>query len=465
MTLDAPEPPGAAGAGQNDAHAVDGAPIDRLASLLSVDIGEMPVTRRRRRPGGAEPTIPPEPPAAPEGAEPPGDDAVTLRATKPADVGAPARARGFLAGAVLVVLLVAGIGLAYAGSLIIRDSTGGRVVAPIDDPTAPGFEAVVEATPTMVVLHDLDGALDAITVLTLPDPDGTGGGVLLVPTRTIHDMPLYEVNPVELAYDLGSPEFATDVVGQLLGTGIGSSAVVDAQRWAELVAPVAPITVDNTDALEVDGEPRFGVGEIELEAEDVGPYLEARVAGESDLARLFRHRTFWGAWLDAVADAGTPDAVPGEVDTGIGRFVRTIAGGQRVVETIPVQPATPGRYGDEPAFVPEFLEVRELIDRLVPLPVAASPGARARVLVVNGTSDTARAARVAPLLPPAGVQITLIGNAAAFGVETTTISFAGDVYRDEAEKIRGILGVGEVVEEPRPSDVVDITVTLGADYG
>ncbi len=445
MTREAPEPPGAAGADETPDVASGGATpsTDRLASLLSVDIGDAPVRRRRRASEDGPASLAP---AAPE--------------TEPRR-----GVQGFVSAAVLVILLVSGVGLAYAGSRIIRNSTEGQVVAPVDDPTAPGFEALVEPTPTMVLLHDLDGELDAVTVLTLPDPEGSGGGVLLVPTRTVYDMPLYEVNPIELAYDLGSPDFETDVVGQLLGTGIGSSVVVDAQRWAELVAPVAPITVDNTDELEVDGEVRFRVGEIELEAEDVGPYLEARVEGENDLARLFRHRTFWLAWLDAVASVGTPEAVPGEVESGIGRFVRTIAAGSQVVETIPVQPATPGRYGDEPAFVPQFREVQELLDRVVPFPVAASPGARARVRIINGTADTSRAAQVAPLLGPAGVQVTLIGNALTYDVASTTISYAGDVFRDEAESIQTILGVGEVILETRPSDVADITVTLGADYG
>lgn len=366
----------------------------------------------------------------------------------------------------LVVLLASGVGLAYAGAQIVRNSTEGRVVAVVDDPTEPGFEALVDPTPTLLVLHDLDGTLDAVTVLTLPDPEGTGGGVLLVPTRTIYDMPLYEVNPIELAYDLGNPDFTNDVVGQLLGTGLGTTLVIDADRWAELVAPVAPIVIENSDEIrDDDGDVVFPLGEVELEPDDVGPYLEARIDGESDLARLFRHQTFWEAWLAAVADSGRADAVPGEVDSGIGRFVRAIAAGRSVIETIPVQPATPGRYGDEPAFVPRFTPLRELVDRVVPFPVAASPGSRARVRVLNGTDDTDRASQVAGLLPPAGVQVVIVGNALEFGQTETVISYGGDAFLDEAESIRSILGVGNLVVETRPSDAADITVTLGSDYG
>lgn len=456
MTREAPQPPGASG---GDIHPEQPDPNDRLRSLLSVDIGEVPAGRRRRpSDDSGAPAGQPESRRAPDRSEP----------DPPATVGDDVTRRtrtNFVVWAMLGVLLLAGTGLAYAGSRIVRSSTEGRVVQPVSDPTAPGFEALVDPTPTMVVLHEADGSLDAITVLTLPDPEGAGGGVILVPSRTIYDMPLYEVNPIEIAYDLGSADFETDVVGQLLGTGIGATVVVDAARWTDLVAPVAPITIDNPDEIEIDGETRFELGEIELEAADVGPYLEARIEDEPDLARLFRHEIFWSAWLAAVAADGSPGAVPGEVDSGIGRFVRTIAAGGSVIETVPVQPATPGRYGDEPAFVPQFSELRELVARLVPFPVSASPGARARVRVINGTAETTAANEVARLIPPAGVQVTLVGNAPSFGLATTTISYAGDELRDEAEAIRSIIGVGEVVLETRPSDVADITVTLGADYG
>lgn len=453
MTREAPEPPGASGAGGPRSPEPD-VPVvadDRLRSLLAVDIDELQSRRRRRADE-----------AAADHAERADDPAVQPETTTSRRRG---RQTSALVWAILVVLMTSGAGLAYAGSRIVRNSTEGQVVTPVSDPTAPGFEALVDPTPTMVVLHEVDGTLDAVTFLTLPDPEGSGGGVLMVPTRTIFDMPLYEVNPIELAFDLGSAEFATDVVGQLLGTGIAESVVVDAARWAELVAPVAPIALDNTDPLVADDGSRFPAGEIELDADEVGAYLEARIEGESDLARLFRHQTFWSAWLDAVAADGTPAAVPGEVESGIGRFVRTIAAGQEVVETIPVQPATPGRYGDEAAFVPEFAEMKQLVDRVVPFPVAATPGARPRVRVINGTADTSAATEVARMITPAGVQVTLVGNAPSFGLATTNISYAGAELADEAEAIRSIIGVGDVVLETRPSDVADITVTLGADYG
>lgn len=417
----------------------------RLAALLSVTIGS-----ERSPQQGVDP-VPPVP-----------DD-------HEHHVGRhPRRGVGRTSWMLLVVLLVTGTGLAYTGSRLVRSSTVGNVLSPVVDPTEPGYEALVDPSPTLVLQHDVDGELDSITVLSLATPEGGSGGVLLVPTRTIAFLPLRGDVPVEVAYEPARPQAQADAVGHLLGVGMQEAAIVSDDRWADLVAPVAPITIENPNELSEGDEVRFEAGEIQLAAEDVGAYLRARVEGESDLARLFRHETFWAAWLDAVAEAGTDAAVPGELDIGVGRFVRALASSEREVATLPVEPVTTDEpvdgTTDEPAFLPLEDQLRALVDRLVPLPLSPAPGERARVRILNGTSDTSEASAVAGRLPPAGVSVTLIGNAVELDVEETTIEYAGDDYRDEADAIAEILGVGMVAEDTRPSDAVDITVTLGADH-
>ncbi|HAS13550.1 MAG TPA: hypothetical protein DCS55_24075 [Acidimicrobiaceae bacterium] len=440
-------------AGEGDPGIDDDEREARLAALLSVrvaarqdELGPGPLEGRRRR------------------TTTPGDDA---REDDPDDRAGSGRRIGLttvLATLVLLGLFATGAGLIYAGTRIIRSSTEGEVVAEQTDPAAPGYEAIVSPTPTMLVVHDVDGAVEALTVLTLPSPGSGGGGVVLVPTRTISDMPIFGYAPIEAAYDLGTAEVQAEVVGDVLTTGIGEVVVVDADRWAGLVAPVAPLTIDNPEAIEVDGELRFPDGEIELEAEDVGAYLAARAPGESDPARLFRHETFWRAWLAAVAEAGTPDAVPGELEGGIGRFVRELAAGATVVETLPVEPTTVEGFDDEATFVADEDDVAALIAELVPFPRSPRPDVRERVRVLNGTEDLGRARAIAPALPPVGVEVVIVGNAFDLDQATTTIAYVDPSHEAAAEDIRELLGVGEVLVDPRPSDVVDITVTLGADH-
>ncbi len=465
-------PPGSDGV--DDPSASLGTSLDRetrLASLLAVDIGASPDTGtsldtrmrvRQRRSSERDPKSPsdavdpvPESGDQESGDESPDDDPRGLPPT-----------RTLVAFVALAVLFVAGLGLAYAGVRLVRTSTAGQVLAPIEDPDAPGFEAVVDATPTIALFHTVGSKIDAVTVLTLPDPDGGGGGVLLVPTRIITEIPILGDAPLEAAYDLGNAGALTESLGTLLGTAVGETTEIDAARWAELVAPVSPLRLDNPDDVIVDGQVLFAQGELELDAADVGTYLETTGEGESDLARLFRHQVFWETWLDAVGAAGRVDAVPGEVETGIGRFVRSLARGDEVVATLPVDPELDrDEFGPEPLFVVDGDRTSDVVDRLVPFPVSPAPGTRARVRLLNGTVDTSAASSVAADLPPAGVQVVLIGNATTFGEMATTVRHASPEFRDEAAAIVDILGVGEVVEDPRPSDAADITVTLGADYG
>lgn len=365
----------------------------------------------------------------------------------------------------LVALFAIGIALVYAGTRIIGTSTEGEVVNPVDDPAAPGFEALLQPTPTLAILHDRAGTLDAVTVLTLPESDQGGGGVLFVPTRTMGDLPVFGLAPLELAYDFGStPDTQAEVVGDLLGVGIDEVVVVDADRWAGLVRPVAPLVVDNPADVEVDGDLAFAEGELELEAGEVAEYLEIRGDDESDLARLYRHELLWRAWLDAVAAARGGDAVPGELDSGLGRFVRHLARGPVEVATLPVERATGEDDRGEAYYVADAAGVEALVARLVPFPRSPRPGVRERVRLLSGTEDVEASRRLAPELPPLGLEVVVVGNAPSLDHATTTIAYAAPQHEDAARDIRELLGVGEVVADPRPSDVVDITVTLGADH-
>jgi len=424
----------------------------RLRALLSVPLG-MPQ--------------PVAPPATPDRPSSEARETPAAESAAPDGTGAVRTRIGFgtvLSVLVLLGLFATGAGLVYAGTRIIRSSTEGQVLTQETDPTAPGYEALVSPTPTLLVIHDVGGLVDSLAVLTLPDPNAGGGGVVLVPTRTVSDLPLFGYAPIEAAYDLGTAELQAEVVGDVLTTGIGEVVVVDAERWAGLVAPVAPLSIDNLDDLEVDGELRFPAGDLELEADDVGAYLEATQEGESDLARLFRHRTFWEAWLEAVAASGDPSAVPGELEVGIGRFVRALAAGSSVVETLPVEPVVVEEYDDQPTFAPELDEVAALVADLVPLPRSPRPGVRPRVRVLNGTEDLDEARVLALALPPVGVEVAVVGNARSLDEPTTTIAYVNPSHEEAAMAIRDLLGVGDVVVDPRPSDVVDITVTLGADH-
>jgi LytR cell envelope-related transcriptional attenuator len=209
-------------------------------------------------------------------------------------------------------------------------------------------------------------------------------------------------------------------------------------------------------------------GQVRLEPDEIGPFLAALADDESDLARLERQQTFWNAWLPLVASAGQ-NALPGEVGTGIGRFVRGIAGGEGGAAALPVT-RDEGDDGTVRFRVDEG-RLGDFVSSTVPYPTAARPGARIRVRLLNGTPDSELTSLAARTLVAAGAEIVTAGNASSFDVTETRFVPAGDDQRF-ALWLQGNLGGGRVEDAPSGQDglaggedQIDVTVILGQDAG
>lgn len=357
--------------------------------------------------------------------------------------------------AALVLLVGTGVGLAYAGVRTVRESTAGQRFDPTMDPADPGFEGFVEATPTVVLLHEGPDGLVGAAVLSLRG-EALGGGVLLIPGGVLVD-PLGDPRRLDDVFAFGGLDEAVDAVERILGIGIEEGKVVDDSRWAELVEPVAPLTVQNPDELD-----DFPAGRLEIGPHDVGSWLEVPGPGASDANRQLRHLLFWEAWLGAIGESDAEQPVPGEVDAGLGRFAVGLAAGPSEVALLPAREEPGDERGS--AWVPEPAEVNRVVSSLVPLPTAPEPGGRVRVRLLDGTGDPDLAMRAAPLLVPAGAEIVIVGNSSAgFDHRETEVRHHDAHLEPAAEHLRDALGVGQAVLDPRPTDTYDVTVVLGAD--
>jgi hypothetical protein len=362
--------------------------------------------------------------------------------------------------AALVALVLAIPALLYAGSRVVLESSEGRVIETVTDPTRPGFQAIVDPTPVMLVASvDEEGVLDGLTLLTLT-ADGVGG-VVQIPVDTV-------VGGVTLSYvhATGGVEAMRGAVEALVGLGIPEVDVVTPAEWENLVAPVAPLTVNNPDPVsELNGlgvsSVVFPRGSLTLSAEDVPRYLSLRSPGETDLALMIRRQALWEAWLSAVAASGAqPGVVPGEVETGLGRFVPQLAADQVGHHTLPVVQIAPG--GGAVAYEPDGAGIEALVESLVPFP--AGPGAaRVRTEVLDGTGALDAGLGVAVLLGTAGAQVQKVGNASEFGVPTTRIVYYDEALRPRVEALREVLGVGELVRSDELNSAIDVSVVVGED--
>jgi hypothetical protein len=376
----------------------------------------------------------------------------------------------------MAALVGGGAVLTVVGVNLVRNSTAGRYVAPTAGPDDPGYQAYVVPTPTMaVVQRGDDGELVSVAVLAIESSDD-GGAVILVPASTLTraDRPVDPGSGAAGSSGSGEPATLADVyrqggangvvaaVADLLAVAIPEHLEVDDTRWASLVAPVAPVDLQLTKNVV-----NWRAGDVSLAADDVGPFLRARVASESEAERIDRQADFWTAWLPLVRDAGV-NALPGEADVGIGRFVRSLADGSPSIVPLPGE-----AMGDDGSvaetFVPHDERLAELMVRAVPYPVSPSPGRRVRVRLLNGTTDPGLTSAAANRLVRGGAEITIAGNAPTFDETETRMLYGRADQRDTALWLAAGLGGGRVEPDPAASggvtddDEIDVTVILGAD--
>lgn len=430
---------------------------------------------RRRAPLVAPPDRPVEPPVAaptprpdlarpvpPLGAPPVGEPPV-WPLPEPVELPGRDRARrgpsrrwmtGF-AGALAVAVLLGGV-LTWVGARTLRDSTAGRTLTSTD-PSEPGFEGLLEPSPTLLVVHASDGELRSAALLALRSGDAGGSVVLLPPSVEVGDGA--GATPLSVTYAFGgTPDVLRGAGEAVAGVGVQDVVVLDASRWAELVAPVAPLTIQNPD--DVDG---FDAGPVTLGPDDVAPWLEARREDENDLSALTRQQLFWEAWVAAVAASGDEAAVPGELDSGIGRFVRGLAAGQLDVATVPVVEVPAEDEDALPTYRVDRTALSEVITELVPFPQGTYLAPRTRVRLLDGIGDADHVTRVAPNVVAADATIVVVGNADDFEYQTTEIRYHHPSQRSAAARLQEALGAGRVVDDVRPIDTFDVTIVLGTD--
>ncbi|CAN5663070.1 hypothetical protein BH20ACT2_BH20ACT2_11740 [soil metagenome] len=378
------------------------------------------------------------------------------------------RARRAAIGAALVFLVAAVPTLGYVGYRTVADSRGGQVLDPVTDPAAAGYQALVEPTPTALVVHaDDEGDLAALTVLSL-GPEGEGGGAIFVPVDTVAGNPENDIDRLATAYDRGLEVLRAEA-GAIVGTGFGEVIEVDDARWAELLAPVGPLSVRNPEPLRSDptlGESTvlFEAGDVTVAPDEAGRYLSTGASDDGDLDRVLRQQLFWQAWVDAVEAAGADSAVPGEGTGGLRRFVGGLASGPAELEILSLEVDPISSSDGGPArYLPDISAIAEQLVAVVPFPTAPVPGGRVRTRLLSGVEGSGPPEELAEPLVLAGAEISVIGNAGRFGAGSTVVEYYSVTREDEAERLVEALGAGEAVFVEGSGDSLDVTVVVGRD--
>lgn len=362
--------------------------------------------------------------------------------------------------AVIVLLVVLVPVLVWTGLRVILDSTDGQLVKRVIDPTAPGYEALIEKTPTaLVALTGPDNQLDSLALLSLT-ADGAGG-ILAIPSGTTLPSGFGPL-PMTTYFANGGIAGLSAAVGELLDLSFTESIVVSSTEWATLVAPYGSVPVTTPDPVrDAKDIVVFQKGTIDLTPAQVWPFLSSKGSKESDLNRLVRQEAFWKGWLGKVRS----DSIqyPGLVSSGLGRFVTSLSRGQVSISTLPVVPLLVVPAGSPPLYAVQEQAAQLAVAAIVPFPEGA-PGGRPRVKVLDGTGRLNNGISAAIVIAASGAQVDVAGNSRSFDETTTQFIYYEGTSAETATKMRDALGIGEVVESKQSNSATDITVVLGADY-
>ncbi|MGI9623104.1 MAG: hypothetical protein ACR2PK_09740 [Acidimicrobiales bacterium] len=366
----------------------------------------------------------------------------------------------------LSVALALGIPfLVWYGADAILESTDGTISDPVTDPAAPGYEVIVNPSPSHMVLSlDPAGDLTMVSILSLGSND-IGGTVLhLSPETVLPNNPNFD--RIVDVYREHGPDRTRRVVARLLNINVDEMTVLDAAAWTQLVEPAGAIPVDITeDLVRVDnGETTtiYAAGNVTVEPFATSEFLGWVNPGEHPGSRMERHLAFWDAWMASIIASDDPGIVPGEVDSGIGRFLRGLARGVLVMPEPVTEQVT--LTSGVPAVEVSIDELRDLVTAMIPFPLPPAEGARPRTKLLDGVGGLDLPGEYSPPLVREGAQVVVLGNAfPEFGVERTVVIYHDPSWEEEAFAFSKALGGASVEFEPVRDVVFDITVIIGED--
>ena len=352
------------------------------------------------------------------------------------------------------------------GTKAVLDSTDGELIEIVTDPDAPGYEAFVDPTPTLLVAHvDADGGLVGVTVLarTLLD---NGGQVVLVGA----DLAADGSGGPTLAerWRSGGIDALEADIGGLFGFGFLEAEVVDAVGLERQIALVEPLPIDLLDDLitagpEGQASTFLAAGGQQIDGAAAAALYGWRNPGEFEANRTERQLDVWESWLLQLGEAADPAAVTSSQPDGLPAYLRVFAVGQVDVRILPAVPGgTAGEIATYSLDDSGQVWLAEVADRMVPLPVSPMGDPFPTIRLLDGTGD--RVTREAALRALADLaEVLVFGSAPEFGVGPTTVTYHRPDVEEAAIALAEELGAG-VVFSDEPDQPVDLTVVIGTDW-
>lgn len=353
---------------------------------------------------------------------------------------------------VLAAALVAGLIAAVAASPRTV-SAASTVVA-----TTPTTVARQRPANTFLFGHiGTDGRADLLVLFGWPG-GARSGTALLIPATTLVEVPSFGPQALADVPRLASQSLLRVVVENALAVRVNRARFVTNAQLAALLAPARTLRVDFPDATRVDdsfGTVAFHSGTQRIAAADAARVLGGK--GASTLSHLVAVGAVLDGWRAALADRAIANATRA-VDRRVAPLVNT-ATAHVQDDTLPVAPLS---AAGEERFQPREPDATDTITQAFGW-ARFTHGTRPRVQILNGVGRVGLTQAVAAKIVPAGGEVALTDNLAGFGKTRTQVVYYRENGAAAARRFAKVLGATDVERAADTTDVVDITIVVGAD--
>lgn len=363
----------------------------------------------------------------------------------------------------LIGVIAAGTFVALAAQEAILDSRSGSVSEAILDPTAPGFRAFTEATPTVLVAHTsqtISGELVGATILT-PADASIGGTVITVQSTFLPDSSSPSLRDL---FARGGLDAVASALGEAIGAGFTSTIALDGASWASLIGDDLPVTLTlRTDLVDTQGD----VGQVvvlagtrEFEGDEIADIVTHQNSSEPSLGVALRHQEVWRAWISQTQDSTDRTALV-EFDAGLADVFAALENGEVSFRTIPtVTLATDAT--ENTTYLANESAIETLFAQIVPFPNEIVPGNRPPVLLLDSTRGEVPSGPFAEAITRSGGRVTILGNTTDEPEVANRVQFHDPAGAELARGIGRALGVTDVEEVPVDDATTSVTVIIGA---
>lgn len=250
----------------------------------------------------------------------------------------------------------------------------------------------------------------------------------------------------------------------IIGANNTGSAEFLAVRLDEHDGQILGIAIPSGAFMEVPGQGFERVGDSYA----AGPEISA-AAVSNYLAVPFEHYVVVdiAVYQDALTNQSLRD-VMGNVQTSdladedrerIAGFIASVSGDRTALVPLPVKPID---LGGQTFFEPQRDQIADLLLKWWDVRLGSGDAA-VRVIVYNGVGAPGIAGLAAQQLITGGMRVVDTKNADRFDYESTLIVVQdGDL--SQGERVKSVIGVGEIVDQPSEQDVADVIVIIGHDY-